>query len=48
MSRLFLCRAMDPLCGPFGEYFRALDVAQARRLFFARFGLWPFSVEVER
>jgi hypothetical protein len=48
MSRLFLCRAMDPLRGPFGDYVRASSREAARRRFFEIFGLRPFSVEVDK
>ena len=48
MSRLFLCRAMDPLRGSFGDYVRAGSRDAARAAFFKIFGLWPHSVEVER
>ena len=48
MSRLFLCRAMDPLRGPFGDYVRASSREAARRRFFEIFGLRPFSVEVDQ
>ena len=46
MSRRFLCRAMDPLRGPFGDYVRASSHSAARRRFFEIFGIRPFSVEV--
>jgi hypothetical protein len=48
MSRLFLCRAMDPLRGAFGDYVRAASREAARAAFFKIFGLRPFSVEVDK
>ena len=48
MSRLFLCRATDPLRGSFGDYVRAGSREAARAAFFKIFGLWPHSVELER
>lgn len=48
MSRLFLCRAMDPLRGPFGDYVRAASREAARARFFEIFGFRPFSVEVDK
>lgn len=48
MSRLYLCRAMDPLRGPFGDYVRASSRAAARARFFEIFGIRPFSVEVDK
>jgi hypothetical protein len=48
MSRLFLCRAVDPFTGPFGDYVRAVSPAAARARFFEIFGLRPHSVEVEK
>lgn len=48
MSRRFLCRAMDPLRGPFGDYVRAANREAARRRFFEIFGLRPFYVEVDK
>lgn len=48
MSRLFLCRAWDPLRGPFGDYVRASSRKAAAARFFEIFGLRALSVEVER
>ena len=48
MSRLFLCRAVDPFTGPFGDYVRASSREAARAAFFKIFGLRPHSVEVEK
>jgi hypothetical protein len=48
MSRLFYCRAMDPLRGLFGDYVRASSREAARARFFEIFGLKPFSVEVDK
>ena len=48
MSRLFLCRAMDPLRGSFGDYVRASSREAARAAFIKIFGLRPYSGEVER
>jgi hypothetical protein len=48
MSRLFYCRATDPLRGPFGDYVRAASREAARARFFEIFGLRPHSVEVDK
>ena len=48
MSRRFLCHAMDPLRGPFGDYVTASSREAARVRFFEIFGFWPFSVEVDK
>jgi len=48
MSRLYYCRAMDPLRGSFGDYVRAASAKAARARFFEFFGLRPFSVEVDK
>jgi hypothetical protein len=48
MSRLYYCRAMDPLRGSFGDYVRAASREAARARFFEIFGIRPFSVEVDK
>ena len=48
MSRLYYCRAMDPLRGSFGDYVRAANKGDAWFRFFKIFGLRPFSVEVDK
>ena len=48
MSRLYYCRAMDPLRGPFGDYVMAVNKEDAWFRFFKIFGLRPFSVEVDK
>jgi len=47
-ERLFLVRGFDPFTGPVGDYFWAATRAAAEAAFFGRFGLQPFSVEVEK